>query len=204
METECNLLKLTEETDWETLIPELVKYAERRSQRGMHWRGATGGPVPGGVEAEDFAQEALVQMFAKERGWNPEQQKLRDFLEGVVSSKVSHQANRRENSSERRATTAPEEAGAAIVDISGTPAPASESPEALLLAKEERDLILAELKDDLVGRAVAELVIDEDLYRSHDSHLIAERLQISDVHVYHAKKRLRRKLFELMQRRPRR
>ncbi|HEX6184257.1 MAG TPA: hypothetical protein VFZ44_10295, partial [Pyrinomonadaceae bacterium] len=143
MEAEQKLRQLTEETDWEKLLPDLVEYARRRSQGGMRWRGAGGGAVPGGYEAEDFAHEALVQLLAEERNWNPEKETLKEFVKGVISSKVSHRAESRENSLERRATSVREEANAALVYVSEETAPAAETPDALLLEKEERALLLA-------------------------------------------------------------
>ncbi len=76
--------------DWRTFYPEAVELAKRELRR-RRWRGAQGGVVPRGYDAESIASETIARMLAGESriapGWTPE--RLMKELERMITRKVN-------------------------------------------------------------------------------------------------------------------
>jgi len=93
---------LLDEQSWDENLERLTLYAEKRL-RMLTWRGVAGDPVPGGMEAADFAAGAIADVYSGARQWDPATcPDLLQYLFGVVRSKISNACTAAENSSEQR------------------------------------------------------------------------------------------------------
>ena len=128
----CKLANVPELTadQWTELVERITLHASFEALRRLHWRGVSGslgGKTPGGIEAADLAQWAIVDVIEGKRTWNPQADPdFLKFLQGVVDSKVSHLVEGLENRKSRRlgsASAGDESSDAYDVEASG-PSPA--------------------------------------------------------------------------------
>ena len=83
--------------DWRRLILQLGRYALHKSRR-FYWRTGNSGELPCGEVTESIVSKALVLWLTGRRRWNPsEYGDLREFLQGVIDSLLSHFANGYDN-----------------------------------------------------------------------------------------------------------
>jgi hypothetical protein len=157
---------------WTELVERLTLHASSKLRR-LHWRGVSGslgGKIPGGVEAADLAQWAILDVIEDKRAWDPEADPdFLKFLQGVVDSKVSHLVEGVENRKSRRlgrASAGDESSDAYEIEARG-PSPAD------LVANREtaekfRTAVIKCLEDDDLAYKVLECLESE--YTSLDSH----------------------------------
>ena len=97
-----DIRKLLDEQPWDENLERLTLYARKRL-RMLAWRGVAGDPVPGGIEAADFAGEAIADVYTGVREWDPATcPDLLQYLFGVVRSKISNACTAAENTRVRR------------------------------------------------------------------------------------------------------
>jgi len=97
-----DIRELLDEQSWDEILERLTLYA-RKQLRTLVWRGVTGDPVPGGTEAADLAAEAIADVYAGVRQWEPDTcPDLLQYLYGVVRSSISNACTAAENTRERR------------------------------------------------------------------------------------------------------
>jgi DNA-directed RNA polymerase specialized sigma24 family protein len=189
------------EADLHEIVPRLlfwtIKAIKRRS-----WLGHRGGPLPGGLEAQDLVQQALTKLLTGERQWDPDKVDLLRFLMGAIRSEISNLVVGKENTQTRR-----------IEDPIEGKQPIPNSPDIVLEAvhpsqwerglftadedAKEREAILQLLKDDPKAERLAELIIDDDIDKPAS---LARLLGIPVTEIHAIKKRLRRKLRVLCRR----
>lgn len=98
-----DLRELLDKQPWDDYLARLTLFAKKRLDI-LTWRGVAGGPVPGGMEAADFAGKAIEDVYAGVRRWDPAAcPDLLQYLFGVVQSNISNACTAKENPQERRA-----------------------------------------------------------------------------------------------------
>jgi len=183
--------------EWTELVERLTLHAFSRLRR-LHWRGipgSLGGKAPGGIEADDLAQSAIVDVINGNRTWDPKANPdFLKFLESVADSKVSHLVEAVENRKTRRLgpANAGEESSDAYQVAARGPSPAD------LVANREsaeryRTAVITCLEGDDLAYSILEC-LEAEIVRPSE---IAEMLEISVTKVNNALKRMRRKLSEL-------
>jgi DNA-directed RNA polymerase specialized sigma24 family protein len=192
----ANVPELTAD-QWTELVERLTLHASSKLRR-LHWRGVSGslgGKTPGGIEAVDLAQSAILDVIEGKRTWDPQADPdFLKFLQGVVDSKVSHLVEGLENRKSRRlgpASAGDENSGAYEVEASGP------SPAELVVNRDSAETFRAAVIKCLEGDDLAYKVLEclEAEYTKPSE--IAEMLGISVADVNNAQKRLRRKLDQL-------
>jgi len=82
---------------WDEIIPRLMNYALSKARR-RYWQGIFGGWMPGGLEANDIAMQAIEKIFSGERRWDSQKEpNLFKVLTSIADSIVSHLAHGWEN-----------------------------------------------------------------------------------------------------------
>lgn len=164
--------------------------------RGKFWRGVWNGQMPGGKLAEDFVHDALNDVMFGKRNWNPDS--VPDFfvfLCGVVDSKISHLAEKKENTKEERFVD---------VDVEGEPSffenlrdggvrlPCDEVITTETEDANERLLfaLIDFVKDDPLLPKLLECILDGVTSRSEK----AQKLGVHPSDITQAQKRLERRL----------
>ena len=155
---------------WEELYEMLTAFAKKLLT--LHsWRSVRGGPVPGGLEAQDFAIAAIEDVYSGKRKWDRERYpSLAAHLRWVVRSKVSNAVMGAENRAELR------------------------QPDAADQGREAEDEtffwgFLEELSDEPQMQAVLECLHDGIDERTD----IAEKLQVAPEEITNLRKRLKRR-----------
>jgi hypothetical protein len=158
---------------WKDIYEMLTAYACMLVRQHV-WRGELGGPVPGGREGEDFASEAIIDVYDGTREWNPSKQPdLAAHLRGIVKSKVSNATGLSENKKERRQLEEQEEEGTHC-----------DPDDAFFWA------FLGYVDDDPLLQQILECYYDGCMQRAD----VAARLNLSESDITNARKRLSRRL----------
>jgi RNA polymerase sigma factor (sigma-70 family) len=193
----ANIPQLSNE-QWSELVERLTLHAACKLLR-LHWRGilwSRGGAVPGGVEPDDLASAAIIDVIEGTRSWDPEAHSdFLKFLRGVVDSKVSHLVQEVENRKSRRLVPADSgEEGATAHGVAGRePDPAS-----FVQDREAADRFRARVLKAVTGDEIAAKVFEclEAEYTKPQE--MAELLGLTVSEINNAQKRLRRKVSELL------
>jgi DNA-directed RNA polymerase specialized sigma24 family protein len=193
----ANIPQLTDE-QWAELVERLTLHAACRLLR-LHWRGilcSRGGAIPGGVEPDDIASAAIVDVIEGKRSWdrkaNPDFLK---FLRGVVDSKVSHLVQEVENRKSRRLALADSrEEGATAHGVAGREPDPAEFVQDREAADRFRVRVMKALEGDEIAANVFEC-LDAEYTKPQE---IAELLGLTVPEINNAQKRLRRKVSELL------
>jgi hypothetical protein len=134
------------DADWDSLCLQLGRYALQRSRR-FYWRTGRSGELPDGEVTGSLVSKAIVLWLTGRRRWNRlEYTELREFLEGIIDSLLSHSATGYDN----RGIPA-EEAPLHVVRT---------TPESELLAR-ERGSHAAALLAEIVRQAHDDIVVIE-------------------------------------------
>lgn len=179
--------------EWLRLFERLTHYADRKLIR-LNWRGmrgSQGGRPAGGVQAEDLAQQAIIDLIQGNRVWDKERQPdLLKHLQSVVDSKVSHLVQRVENrSTVRIGSTADTEVLSPAYDV-----PSRElNPADVVASREEEKRFRAAIYEALASDEHAYKFL-ECLEAGLEYQEIAEYLDITAADVNNIKKRLCRKV----------
>ena len=169
------------EACWKEIYRKLVLYAHYKLEY-VTW---PGGHAPGGITAQDIAQEAIKLLYTGQRKWNVvEHPSLEVVLKGIIKSLVNHLVWGSDNRS-RHALS--DDAG---VDGWGYEAESNDpSPEDTLAYSE----LIAQFEDLLADDEEASMVF---LYLQEDvkPREIAEELDRPVNEIYAIARRIRRKL----------
>lgn len=182
MENE-HLRTILDEETWLLYLKRLTVYADM-SIKKHYWRGETGGPVPGGKEAGDFAMDAIMDVYTGKRAWDPEQEPdVLRHLFGVVKSAISNSSTEKQNKQDNR-----------LDDDDDYQENAESANDPSRLQKmEDADFVLEvceHLKDEPELLEVAECIMNGCLKRAE----IARCLKLTPDEVTNRRKRLERKL----------
>ena len=91
-----------DEKTWQLYLKRLTVYAHKLI-KSHYWRGELGGLVPSGKEAEDFAMDAILDVYTGKRAWDSNQEPdLLKHLFGVVKSMISNQSKKAQNKQDDR------------------------------------------------------------------------------------------------------
>jgi RNA polymerase sigma factor (sigma-70 family) len=178
------------DAEWEELLERLTLYADNRLLR-LTWRGlklARGGAVPGGVEAADLAQEAIVDVIEGTRQYDPAANPdFLGFLQDVVDSKVNHLATGAENRKSRRPADSLDDDAPPLDRVDRSPPPEDQVAEDELLVRLQAEAREAVAKDPLAKQILE--CLDAGVTKPGE---IAALLGISVEEIYNAQKRLAR------------
>lgn len=183
---------------WEETIPRLELYTLRKARR-HYWQGMMDGNMPSGNEAADVVLEAIEDVLAGKRSWDPlTQPDLFAHLRSIVDSKLSHLVESKANLSIRSESTLsagddhPTSLLAQLPD--STP-----SPDQILLHAEEEQRAEAffwgfyeHLKEEPLLQKVIECIVD-GIDKPAD---VAAHLGVPPKEMYNMRKRLQRRLAE--------
>jgi hypothetical protein len=85
------------DTDWQSLILQLGRYALFKSRR-FYWRTGSSGQLPDGEMTESIVSKAFCLWLSGRRRWNRgEYSDLESFLKAVIDSLLSHSAGSYDN-----------------------------------------------------------------------------------------------------------
>jgi RNA polymerase sigma factor (sigma-70 family) len=193
----ANIPQLSEE-QWKELIERLTLHAARKLLR-LHWRGilwSRGGAVPGGVEPDDLASAAIVDVIDGMRSWDPEvHPDFLKFLRGVVDSKVSHLVREVENRKSRRLAPADSgEEGVAAHSVASREL----DPAGFVQDREAADRFRARIVKALDGDEVASKVLECLNAEYTKPQEMAELLGLPVSEINNAQRRLRRTVSGLL------
>ena len=183
---------------WEEAIPRLELYALRKARR-LYWQGIMDGNMPSGNEAADIVLEAIEDVLAGTRSWNPSTQPdLFVHLRSIVDSKLSHLVESKANRSirsEAMLSTEEDHPSALLVQFPDS----SPSPDQIVSQAEEEQLaeeffwgFFEYLKDEPLLQQVSECIVDGITKPAE----VATRLGVPPKEVYNMRKRLQRRLTE--------
>lgn len=154
---------------WDDHLARLTLYAQNL-MRKLSWRGVVNGPVPGGKEAQDFAKDAICDVYSGTRKWNPQTHpELIRFLFDAVKSEVSNTITSKSNQEVREDPARPD---------------AGQFDDDTALA------ILDYIQDEADLYRYAEAILDG----YDDRASIAEHLGIPPTEVDNLRKRMKRRL----------
>lgn len=178
--------------EWRELVERLTLHADNRL-RCRTWRGdrlADGDGVPGGFRAEDFAQEAVLDVLQGRRAYDPvTRPDFLAFLCDVVDSKISHLSMSKENRVTRRVSSANDDDSELQVSDGRT------EPATTLCNEEDLARLRGEVRAELDLDPIASRIVtccEDGMKRPAE---IADVLGIDVKDVYNGNKRLTR-IFE--------
>jgi DNA-directed RNA polymerase specialized sigma24 family protein len=178
------------DAEWEEVLERLTLYADNCLVR-LTWRGlkrAKGGAVPGGIEAADLAQAAIVDVIEGARRYDrAAQPDFFRFLQDVVDSKVNHLATSAENRKSRRPADSLDDDAPVLDRVDRAPPPEDQVADDEALARLRGEARDAVAKDPL-ARQIFEC-LDASVTKPGE---IATLLGISVEEIYNAQKRLAR------------
>lgn len=199
-----DVIKLLEETDWDSITLKLTKYAILKIER-LSWRY---GKFPKGLTAEDMVQEAIASLFEGKRNWNHTRNPdLFEYLKSVIDSKVSHLYESKEYKLTQPFPTTEEGQDVEELLDKADPTsdhaiyltPSSNNPEDALLEKEKikRDEAAVNAFFEAIHgekdiEKLASLIMDGYVKPSE----IAKQMGVEVKEVYNLQKRFRRKCKE--------
>lgn len=160
----------------------------RRYLRYRVWQGVRDGSIPGGLEPDDLATDALVEAMCRVHRWDPHQENLDEFVVRHALRIVWSRSAGLVRTLENRLTIRSDETRREDAPHPGENPCQRLSPEEVLIHAEQRRTILANF-DDPIERRIAESVLDGDGATGED---IAIELEISIDAVRNAFKRFRR------------
>lgn len=178
---------------WTIILKRLALHADNKLRR-LIWRGVSGrqgGTPSGGIQAEDLAAEAIIDLLDGRRVWdasrNPD---LIDWLRDVIDSKVSHLVEGKENRVMRRFFAEMNEADVTAVSRGriGTEQPPDES----LAEAEEIARLCDSIRVEFAGDDVATRLFSCCIDGVSKPSEVAMILQLPVQTIYDAQKRLRR------------
>ena len=178
-----HLRTILDDETWLLYFKRLTVYANKLIE-SHYWRGEQNGPVPGGKEAEDFATEAILDVYTGKRAWDPKQEpELLRHLFGVVKSAINNRSTQEQNKRDNRLDE--NEDYQERIESSNDPS--------RLQTMEDADFVL-EICEHLVDEPelleVAECIMDGCVERAEIAHC----LKLTPNEVTNRRKRLKRKL----------
>jgi DNA-directed RNA polymerase specialized sigma24 family protein len=159
------------------------------------------GHMPSGNEAADVVLEAIEDVLAGTRAWNPSTQPdLFAHLRSIVDSKLSHLVESKANRSIRsEATLSTKDDDEHLTTLVAQFPDSAPSPDQTVLQAEEEQLaeeffwgFFEYLKDEPLLQKVSECIVDG----INKPAEIAARLEVPPKEVYNVRKRLQRRLAE--------
>ncbi len=181
-----NLVQALEDPSSQQVVKKLYAMTKRELKQ-CSFRGEKGGAVPGGLEVEDFIQEAIKSGLKATNPWNPERADLYTYLWAIIKNHIRDCLKLLESKRERRGTSNSSEVSANIVDLSQIKDEKELHEE--LEAAEEQNEILEKLRDDRDIKII-EAIITKGVWTPKE---IADALDMNDQkEIYNARKRLRK------------
>jgi hypothetical protein len=181
---------------WDETIKRLLYYTLYQV-RARTWRGIRGGSMPGGREAEDIVSQAVEDILAGRRAWDPARYPdLFVYLRSIVDSKLSHLGTSAENW--RMLAAFPPLENGYPWTTGGRKQPcdsAASPPEVLIQAEEERlaEALLQGFANSLVEEPLLQGIVRCILDGIDKPAAIASRVGVTIERVYSARRRLQRK-----------
>lgn len=156
--------------------------------QGVPW--SHNSPVPGGLQEEDFVQQAVSAYLAGDRNW-PDGITFEAFLRGVIRSLISNLVRSLENRSTKAAPEEPAAQAALENHLAKNWQNAEAESEAHQIESKQADAILgAILKDEDLTK------VAEGLWDGKPPREIAAEMGLSALEVQNIRKRLIRKATE--------
>lgn len=157
---EPEVLNRLNEANWPVIYPRLVLYAHDR-MGFMNWQG---GHPPGGITAEDIAQEAIKSLYTGQRRWDIiEHPCLEVVLKGITKSLINHLVSGSDNRSRHAHSDEVGDVGLEDKTISNDPSPDDNLAygelvvriEDLLADDEEASMVFLYLQENAKPREIA-------------------------------------------------
>jgi hypothetical protein len=168
--------------EWGKIARRLILHADRKL-RARYWRSVHGGPVPGGLEAGDFAYLAINKTLDGGRPWDPVRTSLQDHLRDVVDSLISGRVLRPENAVTVRTDVDPGGCDAGQVQ-DGQP-----SPESVVISRQLEEKLLKHVSADVDLFVLLRAMVEHNTTKPQE---LAKILGLSVDEINNRKKRLRR------------
>jgi hypothetical protein len=187
--------------DWESLAQDAVKLAKQELRR-RRWRGARSGVVPRGYDAQTIAWEMIGEMVqGKSRlmpGWTRE--RLLKELERLISGKVRLLNSLKETRAVRNEwdISPPKENGERVSILSGVPGEEKTAYDVAVEAEEGPESVRKSIEAQLESEPELKAVFGCVWEGERVSGKIAQRLGMEEKAVVLARRRLRRRLKEIL------